>query len=151
MYGDATAIRHLAARMRDRADQIRAAGARLAEHVDEVPWQGCAADAMRRHAHVRIAALGETARLHDEAAEALDRHAREVQRLQDLIAAIERKVRGLVDAASHRLTEVGRGLVDGVVDGLTGAEADPADQMLASFHPPPTGHLGWLSVDLPGL
>jgi uncharacterized protein YukE len=151
MYGDATAIRHLAARMRDRADEIRAAEARLAEHIDRVPWHGCAADAMRRHARLRLAALGETARLHDEAAEALERHAAEVQRLQDLIAAIERRVRSLVDAACHRLAEVGRDLVNGLVDGLTGASADPADELLASFRPPPPGHLGWLAVDLPGL
>jgi uncharacterized protein YukE len=151
MYGDATAIRHLAARMRDRADEIRAAAARLAGHIDRVPWHGCAADAMRRHADLRLAALSQTARLHDDAAEALDRHAREVQRLQDLIAGIERKIRDLVDAACHRLAEVGRGLVDGVIDGLSGAEPDPADELLAAFRPPPPGHLDWLRVDLPGL
>ena len=151
MYGDATAIRHLAGRMRDRADEIRAAAARLAGHIEQVPWQGRAADAMRHHAGARITVLRETARLHDEAADALDRHAREVQRLQDLIAAIERTVRGLVDQACHRLAEAGRDLVEGVVDGLTGDRPDPVDELLASFRPPPSGHLGWLSVDLPGL
>ena len=155
MYGDATAIRHLAGRMRDRADDIRTAAARLADHVDQVPWQGCAAEAMRRRTETRLAGLLETARLHDDAAEALEAHAHEVQRLQDLIATIERTVRGLVDGACHRIAEVGRGLVggmvDGVVDGLSGHRPDPVDELLASFRPPPSGHLAWLSVDLPGL
>jgi uncharacterized protein YukE len=147
MYGDASAIRHLAGRLRDRADEIRAAAARLADHIDQAPWHGLAADAMRHHTHAQLAALRETARLHDDAADALDRHAREVQRLQDLIAAIEHKARGLVDSACARLAKAGGDLVRRV----TGAAPDPVDELLAHFRPPPPGHLAWLSVDLPGL
>ncbi len=147
MYGDATAIRRLADRLRDRADEIRAAAARLADQAEQVPWEGCAADAMRRHTHARIASLRETASLHDDAAAALDRHAREVARLQDLIAAIERKVAGLVGAARDRIADLGRGLLDRLAD----VTPDPRDLRLADFRPPPPGHADWLRVDLPGL
>jgi len=147
MYGDATAIRRLAGRMRERADEIRAGAARLADHTDHVAWHGLAADAMRRHTHRRIAALLETARLHDDAADALDRHAAEVQRLQDLIATIEHRVAGLVGAARDRIADLGRGLLDRVTD----AAPDPRDLLLSDFCPPPPGDAAWLRVDLPGL
>jgi uncharacterized protein YukE len=147
MYGDATAIRHLARRLRERADEIRASAARLADQIDRAPWHGLAADAMRQHTQAQLAGLLETARLHDDAADTLDRHAHEVQRLQDLIAAIERKVAHLVDAALDRVASIGKGLLDDI----TGAVPDPSDVALARFRPPPAGHLDWLRVDLPGL
>ena len=147
MYGDATAIRRLAGRMREQADEIRGAAARLAGHTDRVAWHGLAADAMRRHLDHRLAALLDTARLHDDAADALDRHADEVQRLQDLIATIEHKVTGLVGAARDRIADLGRGLLDR----LTDAVPDPRDLLLSDFRPPPAGDAAWLRVELPGL
>ena len=103
MYGDTARIRALADELRDRADDIRGLADRLTARADQVPWQGLAADAMRDHARRRAAALRRTACLHDDAADALDRHAREVDRLKDLIAAIERKVRGLIESARDKL------------------------------------------------
>jgi hypothetical protein len=123
MYGNTTTIRALARDLRDRADDIRAAADR----------HGLAADAMRSHAHDRCAALRRTAGLHDDAAAALDRHAREVDRFKDLIAAIERKARGLLDAARDKLVP------------------DALDGLLHRFSPPLPGSRDWLSVDLPGL
>jgi uncharacterized protein YukE len=131
MYGDTARIRALAAELRDRADEIRELADRLAARAERVPWQGLAAHAMRGNAHQRTAALRRTACLHDEAADALDRHAREVDRLKDLIAAIERKVRGLLDSAA-----------DKVLDVLGAADR---------FVPPPPGSREWLTVELPGL
>jgi uncharacterized protein YukE len=147
MYGDATAIRHLARQLRDRAGEIRDAATRLERHIDAVAWQGVAADAMRHQTGLQLQLLRQTAGLHDDAADALERHADEVQRLQDLIAAIERRVTALIDGARSRIAEVGRG----VLSGLLGRGPDPVDELLAAFHPPPPGHLAWLSVDLPGL
>ena len=133
MYGDTTTIRALARDLRTRADEIRAVADHLAARADDVAWRGLAADAMRGHARARSAALRRTAALHDDAADALDRHAREVDRVKDLIAAIERKVRGLVDAARDRL----------VPDALEG--------LVHRFTPPAPGSRDWLTVDLPGL
>jgi uncharacterized protein YukE len=127
MYGDTTTIRRLASQMRERADEIRAEAAHLAARADQVDWEGLAADAMRRLAHDRTAALRRTAALHDDAAEALDRHAREVDRVKDLIAAVEHRVRRLLAEA---------------VGGLGG--------LLHHFSPPPSGSREWLTVELPG-
>ena len=147
MYGDATALRDLARRLSDRAEEIRRSAARLERLIDGVAWEGLAADAMRHQTGLQLRALGHAAQLHDDAAHALLRHAREVQRLQDLIAVIERRVAGLIDAARSRIAAVGRGLIDGLI----GRRPDPVDELLDRFRPPPPGHRDWLSVRLPGL
>lgn len=85
MYGDTTTIRALARRLRERADEIRDLAAGLTTSAREVAWQGVAADAMRRHVESRVLALHRTARLHEDAADALDRHAREVDLVKDLV------------------------------------------------------------------
>lgn len=133
MYGDTRTIRALAARLRERADEIRGEASRLAARAEQVPWQGVTADAMRHQACDRAGALLRTAALHDDAADALDRHAREVDRLKDLIATIERRVRRLLDSAVDRL----------VPDALGG--------WLQGFDPPLPGSREWLDVDVPGL
>ena len=127
MYGDTARIRALATDLRERADEIRELADRLAARAERVPWQGLAADAMRYAAQHRVAALRRTAGLHDDAADALDRHAREVDRLKDLIAAIERKARGLLDSACDKVLD------------------------LLDFVPPPPGCREWLTVELPGI
>lgn len=147
MYGDPTAIRALAARLRDQADDLRRQGDALLARSEAVPWLGLAADAMRAHARDRAAALGETARVHDDAAEALDRHADEVARRQALIADLERRAHRLVSDARERLT----GLAEGLRTGVDRLWDDPADERLLRFVAPPAGHRDWLRVDLPGL
>lgn len=147
MYGDTTAIRRLARELRDRATDIRAEADHLVARADGVPWSGLAADALRRRTHQRAAALRRSAGLHDDAADALDRHAAEVDRLKDLIAAIERRAHSLVDAARDRLADLGNSLVDGVEHVLP----DAGDELLDRFVPPAPGSREWLGVDLPGL
>ncbi|HEY0951623.1 hypothetical protein [Nocardioides sp.] len=151
MYGDTTTIRALAAGMRERADEIRAEATRLLARAEQVPWQGLAADAMRHHAQGRAAALVHTATLHDDAAEALDRHAREVDRLKDLIAAIERKARRLLDSVADRAGGIVDGIIGGVVGGVGAALPDGLEDALRGFVPPPPGDRAWLDVHLPGL
>lgn len=105
MYGDTTTIRALAGRLLERADEIRDLAATLATQSDRVPWTGLAADAMRAHTGHQLAALLRTAGLHEDAAEALTVHAREVDRLKELLT----EGAELVD-----------GVVGGAVDGLKG-------------------------------
>lgn len=144
MYGDTTAIRALADRLRERADELRATADRLAARTEQVPWEGLAADTLRRHVRERAGALRHTAVLHDDAAEALDRHAREVDRLQDLIAAIERRF--------HRLLGSVGGAIDGAIDTIRHhLLPDPLTDWLRGFVPPPPGSRAWLDVDLPGV
>ena len=99
MYGDTTTIRALARRLRERADEIRELAAGLSAGARDVAWDGLAADAMRTHVETRVRALYRTACLHDDAADALDRHARQVDLLEDLAG-------GLVDGAVDKLKEL---------------------------------------------
>lgn len=96
MYGDTTTIRALAGRLRERGDEIRDLAAALSTHAGSVPWTGLAADAMRAHTAVRVCALLRTAALHDDAAEAVERHAREVDRLKDLVDGPIDELKGLL-------------------------------------------------------
>lgn len=142
MYGDTEAIRALARTLRRLGDDIRWEADRLLARAEAVPWQGVAADAMRCLARYRVGELRRTAGLHDQAAAALDDHADAVDRVKRLIAAIEDRVTGMIAAARDRIA----GLA-----GMVGGLADPVDDLLDRFVPPPSGHKDWLSVDLPGL
>ncbi len=142
MYGDTDAIRALARGLRRQGDDIRWEADGLLARAEGVLWQGVAADAMRCLARYRVAQLKRTARLHDEAAAALDDHADAVDRVKRLIALIEDRVMALVAAARERIAGV-LGAVGGLVD--------PVDDLLDRFVPPPPGHRDWLTVDLPGL
>jgi hypothetical protein len=99
MYGDTTTIRALARRLRERGDEIRDLAAGLTASARDVAWDGLAADAMRAHVETRVRALHRTACLHDDAADALDRHAREVDLVEDLAG-------GLVSRAVDELEEL---------------------------------------------
>jgi uncharacterized protein YukE len=138
MYGDTDVIRALAARMRARGEEIRATADELLARAESVAWSGLAADAMRRLAREHAGGLRRCADDHEAAADALDRHAREVDHLEEVIAAIERKVQHLLHAATTGLAGlVGHVLPDGV------------DHWLHHFDPPPPGSREWLDVHLP--
>jgi hypothetical protein len=138
MYGDTAVIRAQARRMRERADDIRSEADALLGAAEAVGWTGLAADAMRRLAREHAAGLRSCAGAHEEAGDALDRHAREVDRVKSLIAAIEKRVLGLVESATNG--------VSGVVGQVL---PDTFDRWIHDFDPPPHGSLAWLQVDLP--
>jgi hypothetical protein len=138
MYGDTSAIRAHARRMRERGGDIRAEANALLRNAEAVPWTGLAAEAMLRLAREHAAELQACAAAHDHAADALERHAREVDHLKDVIASIERRVWAAIDAATSGLA----GLVGHVVP-------DPLDRWARSFDPPPHGSCAWLDVRLP--
>jgi hypothetical protein len=133
MYGDTLVMRRRAAQLREQADDIRALAERLVARSDEIPWSGRAADAMRDRVRERAAHLRETAHAHDTAADSLERHLSECDRLGEAIAGVERRASSLVADAR------GRG-------GST-----PEDLAIVAFTPPPTGHKDWLDLELPGL
>ncbi len=139
MYGDTDAIRRLAARLQDHAAQVRHEADRLASAADAVPWQGLAAQAMRLGVADRAEALRRCAHRHEDAAEALIRHAHCVDQIKRLIAWIEHRVRSLIASARQRIA------------GLLAEVIDPLDDLLDRFVPPPSGHRDWLMVRLPGL
>jgi hypothetical protein len=138
MYGDTGAIRVHARREHERAHEIRAEADALVARVTAVAWTGLAADAMRRLVHEQADALHRCADAHEHAAVALERHAREVDHVKELIASIERKVLGVLDSAASGVA----GLVGHVVP-------DAVDRWARDFDPPPHGSRAWLDVDVP--
>lgn len=144
MYGDSNVIRGLARTMRDVALDIRQQADRLVGEAERTHWTGLAAEAMRRNARDRSGELRRTAGLHDDAAQALERHAAELDRLTELIASVEHRVLSLVDAARDRVSD----LVDG---GVRHVVPEPLDRLLGHFVPPGHGSRAWLDIDLPGV
>ncbi len=140
MYGDTAVIRALARRMREHGDDLRQEAAELAARAETVPWSGLAADAMRRVAREQAGLLRGCADAHEAAADALDHHAREVDRLKDLIAAIEHRALHLLESASGGLA----GLVGHMLP-------DAVDRWAHGFDPPPHGSVAWLDVAVPRL
>ncbi len=138
MYGDTAVIRGLARGLREQGQEILAEADALAGRAEAVPWTGLAADAMRRLARDHAGGLRTCAVLHEDAAEALERHAREVDQLKDLIAAVERRVLRILD-------DVG-GVVHSLVSHVV---PDAADHWLDGFEPPPHGSKYWLDVHVP--
>lgn len=138
MYGDTAVIRALARRMREHGDDLRQEAAELAARAETVPWSGLAADAMRRVAREQAGLLRGCADAHEAAADALDHHAREVDRLKDLIAAIEHRAVRLLESAAS-----------GVAGLLGHVLPDAVEHWAGHFEPPPHGSRAWLDVHLP--
>ena len=126
MYGDTDVMRRRAAQLREQGVDIRAMADRLVAQTDGVGWTGRAAESLGERIRERATHLRDVAARHDGAAESLEAHLLEVDRVKDAIAGAERKAEALV------------------------AEA-PRDHSLAASALPPPGHKDWLAVDLPGL
>jgi uncharacterized protein YukE len=140
MYGETDVMRRRVGQLREQGADIRQLADQLVGQTDGIVWSGRAADAMRERARERATALRECARRYDTAADALDKHADDVDHLKDVIALRERKALALLSDARGRTSQLDRGV-------------DPADEdvLLAGFTAPPTGHRDWLTVELPGL
>jgi hypothetical protein len=147
MYGDTAAMRKRAAQLRDQGGDVRAMADRLVAQLDTLDWQGRAAADMRSRIHDRAAHLRDCASQHEDAAESLDRHLGEVDRLKDAIGTTERKASSLVTDARARIAQLSR---HDDPAGVTRAPSD-TDRQLDQFVPPQPGHKDWLTVTLPGL
>ena len=98
MYGEPRKIRQVAQRLEERADALRGQARELHARSEGAAWVSVAAERMRRRAEERRDELHGVARAYDEAAQRVHAHADRVQQVLDLIGAIERRARGLVDA-----------------------------------------------------
>lgn len=117
---DTGAVRHLAAELAERAAQIRDVATGLARCVDDVPWQGAAADAMRTHTDGRLADLLHAAALHDDAGETLTQHAAAVDHtVAVLLSAAETVAETVTDTAGTVVDAAGT-VVDTVADQTIG-------------------------------
>jgi hypothetical protein len=122
MYGDTLVMRKRAAQLREQGAEIRVTADRLVASSEAIAWSGRAANDMRARVKERASHLRSAADAHDHAAEWLERHLVEVDRLKDAITDAERRTSGRV--------------------------AD--DRALAAIELPPSGHADWLSLELPG-
>jgi hypothetical protein len=100
LYGDTAVIRALARGLRERADRLREEAGDLGRWTASAPWRGLAADAMRQAAIGHADDLRRCADAHDRAADAFTRHAREVDRVKDLVAAAEHQVHDALDSVA---------------------------------------------------
>ncbi len=121
MYGDTDVMRRRATQLREQGVDIRAVADQLVAQTESIGWTGRAAEAMCERVRDRAAHLRAAAARHDGAADSLEKHLLEVDRLKDAIADVERRANALA-----------------------------ADEVVASFAPPPPGHKDWLTVNLPG-
>ncbi|GAA1952935.1 hypothetical protein GCM10009798_10170 [Nocardioides panacihumi] len=142
MYADPQEVRAIARRIREQGAQVRAEASDLVDRSRAVGWSGLAGTAMAAQTAVQARVLAGVAEQHEAAARALEAHATAVEEALALIAEIERRVHGAVDAARSRLRKVADGLLDTVGD---------ADETLAGFVPPGPGSPRWLQVRLPGV
>jgi hypothetical protein len=147
MYGDTAAMRKRAAQLREQGTDVRAMADRLVAQLDLLQWEGRAAADLRSRIHDRAAHLRGCADQHENAAELLERHLSEVDRLKDSIAATERKASSLVADARTRIASLSSH------DEPAGVTREPTDtdRQLDQFVPPKPGHKDWLDVTLPGL
>ena len=147
MYGDTAAMRKRAAQLREQGTDVRTMADRLVAQLETLDWQGRAAADMRSRIHGRAAHLRDCASQHENAAESLERHLAEVDRLKDSIATTERKASSLVTDARTRIAQLSR------QDDPGGVSREPtdSDRLLDQFVPPQPGHKDWLTVTLPGL
>lgn len=147
MYGDTATMRKRAAQLREQGSDVRALADRLVAQLEGLRWEGRAAADLRSRIHDRAAHLRDCAGQHENAAEALEKHLDECDRLKDAISGTERKASSLVADARARIAAL-RSHTDPA--GITREPTD-TDRLLDQFVPPEPGHKDWLSVTLPGL
>jgi hypothetical protein len=140
MYGDTVVMRKRAGQLREQGADIRAAAERLVARSEAVPWRGRAAEAMRERVKERAGHLCAAAHAHDTAADSLERHLAEVDRLKESIAEAERRVGGQVVEAQHHVEATS----------YDDSAATDHDRALATVTVPPSGHADWLTLELPG-
>jgi septal ring factor EnvC (AmiA/AmiB activator) len=144
MYGEPRKIREVAERLERRGDALRAEADALHTASEDIAWVSVAADRMRGHARDRRDELVQVAREYEEAARKVREHAAEVQRLLDLIAAIERQVRAIVSEAIDRVKDAVGNVISGIQDALS--PGDEEDKRVAETPMPPPGHKDWLDM-----
>ena len=139
MYGDTTAIRALARRMREQGGHP-GGGRRAVGPAEAVPWTGLAAEAMRRlardHAagtpYLRRAPRGRRRGAGAARPRGRPRPGRDRARRTAGACAWWTAPRGVVHAVTSRVVP------------------DAVDHWLQHFEPPPHGSVEWLDVHVPG-
>lgn len=149
MYGDTDVMRRRADQLREQGADLRRLADQLVARTEGAGWSGRAAESLSERVRERASRLRAAAAAHDGAADSLEAHLTEVDRVKDAIAQRERRAGAMVADARGRVARVEAQAADDP-SGIT-RTADPTDLQLAAFDPPPPGHRDWLGVHLPGL
>lgn len=159
-YGDPDELDRIAARIEQRAEEIRGHGADIDSRAGAMRWKSIAAERCRETVAGDRRALEKVATRFDEAAAQLRRHAQE---LRELLAAIKRIAEGVVtwfNGAIDRFNqavESFKNAVDDVVDSVGSALGFGGDAPRPPRPPwegwryqpdnlPPPGDKEWLKV-----
>jgi hypothetical protein len=104
MYGDTDVMRKHAGRLREQGSDLRVLADRLVAQTEATGWAGRAAEALVERIRDRAARLHEVAARHDSAAQALQAHLVEVDRLKEAIADAEHGAETTADTppAGHK-------------------------------------------------
>jgi hypothetical protein len=142
MYGDTTRIRARATTLRADATELRARARTLRAEGDALSWKSPAADTLRSRLTSTADDLGPRAHLLDEAADALERHARQVDEHK---AAIDGAMKWLTERRDEavgflRTAEAG---VETVAHEAVSRSRDIASALAA---PPAVGSRQWLDL-----
>lgn len=97
MYGDTELMRRRAAELREQGVDLRAMADRLVARTESAGWTGRAAATLTVRIRDRATHLRDVAARHDTAAESLESHLLEVERLKDAIAQAERRADHLAE------------------------------------------------------
>ena len=95
MYGDTEVMRKHAGRLREQGVDLRGLADRLVAQTERVAWTGRAADALAERIRERATQLRAIASRHDGAAQSMDAHVQEVDRIKDAISDAERRADAL--------------------------------------------------------
>lgn len=150
MYGETDVMRRRVRELRDQGTDVRMLADRLVAQTDAVGWSGRAAASLRERIRDRAAHLRAAASRHDAAADSLERHLHEVDRIKEAIAATERRTRDLVAEAHTRATRLEAAGADATDPGVR-RELTEADRALVDLDLPAPGHRDWLGVSPPRL
>ncbi len=146
-YGDVGVLRRRVDQLREQAADVRTLADQVVGRTDAAGWTGRAAETLRQRVADRASDLRAAAERHETAADSLEKHLIEVDRLQEEIATRERSTADLVAEARTRLARARAVAGD---DPRVRVAPDPDDLTLAELETPGPGHRDWLEVDLPG-
>lgn len=148
-YGDPDRMELTAARLQDRADEVRNRCASVRREVSGVQWRSAAGDTFRGVVDCDVRGLLGAASELDAAAAALRAHATTVRHRIAEIAAIERAVTSWFDDRAHDLSTAADSVADLVTGSLGSVKEVIAPWAHWPWQPaklPPIGDAAWLCV-----
>ena len=140
------ALRARASALRATASELRRRSAGVASRAGAMAWASRAGDVLREQLTSVASDLGRQARLLDDAADALERHAGAVASVKEEIARVQRTTEALWQRA-RSLVSAAVGVVAGAADPASAADLDRARSLVSAVRRlPNAGSQEWLTI-----